>query len=66
MANLKRYNFGVNNYPKLGIKIMECEDGQYVKFEDIKELLNTSTNSTKTKCPCCNGTGEHIHGGTSS
>lgn len=50
MENLKRYDF--DEYDSLyGAKFIEDATGEYVKFSDIKEILNTSTNSASPKLP---------------
>ena len=51
MANLKRYTNFVDEFGKT--IVLESNNGEWVKFDDIKELLNTSTNSAMTKCSCC-------------
>ena len=45
MANLKRYDVGEGEYG--GHEEVECADGTWVRFDDIGELLNTSTNSAR-------------------
>lgn len=50
MANLTRYNLVEM---RVGDRVVdkwmeEIGDGEYVKFDDIKELLNTSTNTQST------------------
>ena len=46
MENLTRYKF---NSPCVGSEceclMVPCEDGEYVKFSDIEELLQTSHNN---------------------
>lgn len=59
MANLnrlQRYNLVGEYYPTM----VEMKDGDYLKFEDVKELLNTTTNTGSAQCdeelcPECNG-----------
>jgi len=49
MANLTRYNFASGGeYGSAGMR--ESSDGEYVKFADIKELLQTSPNNGSMPC----------------
>jgi hypothetical protein len=56
MSNLKRYGEREN---KFGIsQLLQCDDGEFVKFEDIKELLQTSTSNERVDvCLHCAGDG---------
>ena len=48
MENLLRFGERKN---KFGVtQMMCCTDGEYVKFSDIKELLQTATNKQSTPC----------------
>jgi hypothetical protein len=44
MANLKRYEF--SQCGDCASDMLEDNGSRWVKFDDIKELLNTSTNTT--------------------
>lgn len=49
MANLnglQRYDLVGGYYPTMA----EMKDGDYLKFGDVKELLNTTTNSAMVPC----------------
>lgn len=48
MVNLKRYNIQVPNLLTNPWGYTLAKNGEWVKFNDIKELLNTSTNTGKT------------------
>lgn len=44
MSNLKRYGEREN---KFGLwQLLQCDDGEFVKFDDIKEFLPTSAQQT--------------------
>lgn len=45
MANLTRYKQWPYNNPKLGVKAVADPEGEWVKFENIKEFLKTSHNT---------------------
>ena len=53
MSNLTRYDLGGYDCGQTctacGVDV--SADGDYVKFDDIKELLNSSHNTAITKCP---------------
>ena len=51
MSNLKRYYF---NWQGMRLDRAQCDNqhGEWVKFEDIKELLNTSSQQS-TPCNRC-------------
>jgi len=51
MSNLTRYNFWRDSIADCYCGMEEIADGEYVKFDDIKELLNTAHNSQST--PFC-------------
>lgn len=54
MSNLKRYGF---HYDDCGdYSLGEFDDGEYIKFDDIKKLLNIAYNkqSTPLLCKCGN------------
>ena len=56
MENLKRYRIVAKAD---GGYLREYSDGDLVKFSDIKDILNSSDNTTKaTICPWCNGDGQ--------
>jgi len=48
MSNLKRYYVGPGEFG--GCIEEECSDGVWVKFDDIKELLNTAHNISVMPC----------------
>ena len=48
MVNLKRYEFKFYQ-TNCDCHYIDNPEGEWVKFEDIKELLNTSTNTDSTK-----------------
>ena len=60
MSNLKRYGEREN---KFGLwQLLQCDDGEFVKFDDIKEFLPTSAQHSNGAepseiCPECNGSG---------
>ena len=49
MENLKRY--GPFNCPECGGCMTEESVGEYVKFSDIKDILNKSDNTSSPKLP---------------
>lgn len=50
MANLKRYEIDEKyDYHGNITNVHESPSGEWVKFDDIKELLNTSTNKPRPK-----------------
>ena len=55
MSNLTRYHvkFHSERYGGPVYMFFESPEGEYVKFDDIKELLNTAHNSRVTQCPTC-------------
>ena len=50
MSNLKRYDVGVGEFGGYSEEV--CADGIWVKFDDIKELLNSSHNKQSTPFTC--------------
>ena len=55
MSNLTRYDHESDPYglcDMCGSKMVESVDGDYVKFDDIKELLNSSHNKQSTPFTC--------------
>ena len=54
---INRYNItGDFDYDKddFCIDEQQCDNGAWVKYEDVKHLLqNTPSNSDYVKCPCC-------------
>ena len=56
MKRYKAINFEYDDAYGTGtaLDIVEHDEGEFVKYEDIKHLLkNTSSNSDYAKCPCC-------------
>lgn len=54
MANLKRYDYECVDWDRH--EMVKCDDGEYVKFDDIKEYLPSAshnTSSPKELCPKC-------------
>jgi len=50
MANFLRFGERKN---KFGVtQMMRCTDGEYVKFADIKELLQTDAQQPQLEMPC--------------
>ena len=50
MKNLKRYELVEEGSAYHQIAVMdECADGDWVKFSDIKDILNSTPNTTKDK-----------------
>lgn len=46
MINLTRYNWDSgHDIGGRGAGMHKCRNGRWVKFDDVKELLNTSTNN---------------------
>ena len=52
MSNLKRYTNFVDEFGKT--IVLESQVGEFVKFDDVKELLQTATNKQSTPCYCKN------------
>ena len=50
MSIFKRYDFDSFSNPLYGEKFVESSIGEWVKFDDIKELLNTAHNSRVIPC----------------
>lgn len=50
--SLTRYNMVQDTcmYTQYGV-MEQDDDGEYVKFSDVKELLQTHTNNASTPCP---------------
>jgi len=56
MANLTRYNLEWFNRTKTMDnfhQMVASDEGAWVKFDDIKELLNSSHNSAMLSCQSC-------------
>ena len=52
MANLKRYRYFEGNHPACMCDLAVHNHGEYVKFDDIKDFLpSTSTNTEIPKFP---------------
>jgi hypothetical protein len=56
LAGLKRYAIHEVNSHNYRVALIECNDGIYVKFDDIKEFLQTHINTHNNPCPYCNST----------
>jgi len=55
MSNLTRYTMEHGKYAGLPyINEVPHPAGEYVKFDDIKELLNTAHNTQSKQCQCTN------------
>jgi DnaJ-class molecular chaperone len=62
MENLTRYSPAIlNNNGVAEASMCPTNVGAYVKFSDIKELLQTSHNKPSAPCPNCNGRGVGSH-----
>ena len=53
MSNLTRYDHKSNGYNDYK-EMVPSNDGAWVKFDDIKELLNSSHNTPIMPCKCVN------------
>ena len=51
MSNLKRYTNFVDEFGKT--IVLESQVGEFVKFDDVKELLQTATNKQSTPLQNC-------------
>jgi hypothetical protein len=49
MVNLRRYS--LDDFNALCARMVEDKDGEYVKFADVKKLLQTSNNKQSAPCP---------------
>jgi len=50
-VNLTRYDYKVtSDMYGTHARMEECDDGEFVKFEDVKESLSTSPNTASTPC----------------
>jgi hypothetical protein len=54
VANLTRYNLAVDGEWEVeSVGMGEHPEGEWVKFEDVKEFLKTPTNRPIMPCPKC-------------
>ncbi len=62
MANLKRYRYFKIDTPMYNEGMNECEDGEYVKFDDIKDFLPSTSNNTERVQSLCGAIRNAISG----
>jgi hypothetical protein len=63
MKNLTRYKMETrecNNWDCDKVDAWPDKDGEWIKYSDVKELLQTAPNITSTPCSTCGGSGMSV------